>query len=85
MQAIVSLTALARENRWINTFPIVSHTQSELLIVIADFYLDPPCLGVLKCIPQRFGSNSVDLVTKDGVKISRLALNGYTECRSIVV
>ena len=80
----MSLTALAGENRWINAFSIVPHPQSELLIVIADFNLDLPCLGVAKGIPQRFGSNFVDLVSEDGMQISRLALNGYTECRSVI-
>ena len=80
----MSLTALAGENRWINAFSIVPHPQSELLIVITDFNLDLPCLSVPKSVPQRLGSNLVDLVTKDGMQISRLAFNCYTECRSVV-
>ena len=83
-QAIVSLTALAGENRWINAFSIVPHAQSELLIVIADFNFDLPCLSVAKGVPQRFGSNFVDLVSEDGMQISRLALNRDAECRSMV-
>ena len=79
-QAVVSLTALAGENCWINAFSIVPHPQSELLIVIADFDFDLLCLGVAKRVPQRFGGNLVDLVSKDRMQISRLALNGDTEC-----
>ena len=81
-QAVVSLAALAGENRWINAFSIVPHTQPELLMVIADFNLDLLCLRVPKGIPECFGSNLINLVTKDRMKISRLALNRYTEsCR----
>jgi len=82
-QAIVSLNAMTRENRRINAFSVVTHTQSELLLVIADFNLDLPCLGVPKRIPQCFGSNFIHFVTENGMQISRLALNGYTECRSV--
>jgi len=42
----MSLTALMRENRWINALTVVPHTQPELLIAITDFNLDLPCLGV---------------------------------------
>ena len=77
----MSLTTLMGENRWINTLSIVPHAQSKLLIVIADFDLNLPCLGVLERVPQRFGSDPVDLVTKDRMQISRLALNCYSESR----
>ena len=80
----MSLTALAGENCWINAFPIVPHPESELVSVITDFSLDLPCLRVTERVPQRFGSNFVDLVSEDGTQISRLALNRDTECRSVV-
>ena len=72
--------ALTGENRRIDALSIVPHTQSELLIVITDFNFDLLCLGVLKGVPQRFGSNFVNFVAKDGMQISRLALNRYAEC-----
>jgi hypothetical protein len=50
-----------------------------LLIVITDFNLDLLCLRVAKRVPQRFGSNFVDLISEDGMQISRLALNRYAE------
>jgi hypothetical protein len=70
MQAEVSLTALARENCRFNALPIVAHTQSELLLVIADFNLDFPCLRMLKGVSQRLGRNFVNLIAKDGMKIA---------------
>ena len=76
--------ALSRENRCINALSVIPHTQSELLIVIADFDLDLLCVCVKKGVPERFGSNLVHFVAEDGMQISRLALNGYTECRSMV-
>ena len=51
MQAIVSLSFLARENFRINTFSIIPHSQSKLLVVVADFNLDLLSLGVPKGIP----------------------------------
>ena len=84
-QAVVSFTALAGENCWINAFSIVPHTHPELLIVIADFDLDLLCLRVPKGIPQRFGSNLIDLIAEDGMQISRFALNCYTECCGLAV
>src|SRR6516162_5548335 len=64
-QAVVPLTALTRQHRRINACSIVPHAQSELLIVIADFNLDLPCLGMPKSVPQCFGSNLVGLVTQN--------------------
>ncbi len=77
------LTVLTGKNGRIDTFSIVPHAQSKLLIVIADFNLDLPCLGVLKRVPQRFGSDPVDFVAKNRMQISRLALNCYSESRSL--
>ena len=73
----MSLAVLTGENDRIDTFSIVPHAQSKLLIVIADFNLNLSCLGVLERVPQRFGSDPVDLVTKNRMQISRLALNCY--------
>jgi hypothetical protein len=71
----VPLTVLTGKNGRIDTFSIVPHAQSKLLTAIADFNLNLLCLGVLKSVPQRFGSDPVDLVTKNRMQISRLALN----------
>jgi hypothetical protein len=79
----VPFTVLTAKNGRIDTFSIVPHAQSKLLIVIADFNLNLPGLGVLKRVPQRFGSDPVDLVTKNRMQISRLALNCYSESRSL--
>jgi hypothetical protein len=75
----VSLNSIARKHRSINPFSVVSHTQTELLIVVAHFNLDLLSSGVPKSVPQRLGNDLVDLVTNDGVQIARLALNCYTE------
>ena len=76
---------MAGENRGIHAFSVVPHAQSELLIVIADFNFYLLCLGVLKGVPQRFGSDFVDFVTKDRMEVSRLALNRYAEsCGSMI-
>ena len=77
----MSLTALVRENRRIDAFSVIPHTQSELLIVVADFNLDLLGLGVPEGIAQRLGGNFVDLVTEDGMQISRFAFNRYTKCQ----
>jgi len=60
-----------------------AHTQPELLMVVPDFDLNLPCLGMSKRIPQRFGSNLVHFVAKDGVQIPRHTLRCHTECRSL--
>jgi len=64
---------------------IVAHTQAELLVVIADFDLDPLCLRGPQGIPEGFGSNLINFITKDRMKISRLAFNRYMECRRSVI
>ena len=77
----MSLTALARENRWINSFSVVPHPQSEIIALVTDLDLDPPGLRVPKGIPQGFSGNLVDLITKDRVQISGVPLDCDTECR----
>ena len=42
------LTVLTGKNGRIDPFSIVPHAQSKLIIVITDFNLNLPCLGVLK-------------------------------------
>ena len=76
--------AVTSEDVWCHTFSIVAYAQSKLLTVITDFNLDVPCLRVAKGVPQRFGSDFVNLVAQDGMQISRLALDGDTECRSVI-
>ena len=61
------LTVLTGKNGRIDTFSMVPHAQSKLLIVIADFNLNLPGLGVLKRVPQRLSGNPVNFVTKDGI------------------
>ena len=80
----MSLTALTREHRWINALSVVPYPQSELLIVVPNFNFDLTSTRVSKGVPQRFGGNLIGLVAKDGVQISRLAFNCYTECRPVV-
>ena len=70
---------MAGENRRINTLSVIAHAQSELVIVIADFNFYLLCLRVLEGGVERFGSNFVNLVTEDGMEVSRLTLNRYTE------
>ena len=41
-EAVVSITAVMREDRWINAHAVVPHTQPELLLVVADFSFDLP-------------------------------------------
>ena len=81
----MTLPALNRENRRINALSVIPHPQPEALIVITDFDLDLLCVCMKKGIPERFGSNFIHFVAKDGMQISRLALNGYTECRAVAV
>jgi len=50
-------------------------------MVITDFNLDLPCLGVLESVPKRLGSNLVDLITKDGMQITRLPSPPLECCR----
>ena len=71
---------MAGENRRIHALSVVAHAQSELVIVIADFNFYLLRLGVMEGVAQRFGSDFVDLVTEDGMEISRLAFNRYAEC-----
>ena len=73
-QTVVSLETLAGEHRRIDALSIVTHAQSELLVVVADLDLDPPGLRMPEGVPKCFRSNLVDLVTNDRVQISRLAL-----------
>src|SRR5271165_2904661 len=80
---MVPLSVLTGKNGRIDTFSIVPHAQSKLLIVIADFNLNLPCLRVLKPVPQRFASDPVNLVTNNRMQISCLALNCYPESRSL--
>jgi hypothetical protein len=54
----VPLTVRTGKNDRIDTFSIVPHAQSKLLIVIADFNFDLPGLGVLKRVPQRLKRQS---------------------------
>ena len=84
-QAIVSSKTIARENRRIHALSVVARAQSELLTVITTFNFDLLCLGVMEGVAQRFSSDFVDLVTEDGMEISRLALNRYAECHWLTV
>ena len=59
-----------------HSFTIVTHTQSELLIVITDLDLDLLSLCVQKSIAQGLGSDFVDFITNDRVQVSRLPFNG---------
>ena len=68
------------EHRLIDALAVVTHAQSEFLVVVADLDLDPPGLRVPEGIPQGFRGNLVDLVTNDRVQFSRLPLDGDTEC-----
>src|SRR5580704_383070 len=78
-QAIVSLKAMAGEDRRIHALSVVAHAQSELVMVITDFNFYLLRLGVMEGVAQRFGSDFVDLVTEDGMEVSRLTLNRYAE------
>ena len=78
----MSLFALWRENRRIDALSVIPHPQPEAVIVITDFDLDLLCVGVKKGIAECFGSNLIHFVAEDGMQISRLALNGYTEFRA---
>ena len=80
----MSLETLVGEHRRIDPLAIVAHAQSELLVVVADLDLDPPGMRVPEGIPKGFRRNLVDLVTNDRVQISRLALDGNTECGRLV-
>ena len=80
-QSVVSLDTLGRENRLIDASSVVPHPQSEFIVVVTDFDLDPSGLRVPEGVPQRFRSNLVDLVTKNRVQISRLALDSDGEGR----
>src|SRR5208283_1639441 len=82
-QAKVSLFPLLRDNRRINALSVIPHPQAEALIVIADFDLDLLCVCMKKSVPECFSSDLIHFVAEDGMQISRLALNGYTECRAV--
>jgi hypothetical protein len=66
----VPLTVRTGKNDRIDTFSIVPHAQSRLLIVIADFNFDLPGLGVLKRVPQRLSGNPVNFLTQDGLNFA---------------
>src|SRR5271165_1996276 len=83
-QSVMSLPALSRENRCINALSVIPSPQPEALIVITDFDLDLLCVCMKKGVPECFGSNLIHFIAEDGMQISRLALNGYTECRPAV-
>jgi hypothetical protein len=76
----VPVNTLPCEHLRTYSLPIVTHAESELLVVVADVDLDPPGMRVAEGIPKCFRSNLVDIVTKDRVQISRLALDRDTEC-----
>src|ERR1700726_3618040 len=81
---IMSLETVPGENRRINALSVVPHAQSEF-VVVADFNFYLLRLGVMEGVAQRFGSDFVDLVTEDGMEVSRLALNRYAEsCRPMI-
>jgi hypothetical protein len=76
---------MAGEKRRVNALSVVPHPQSELIIVIADFNFYLLCLSVMKRVAQRFGSDFVDLVTEDGMEVSRVTLNRYAKrCMSMI-
>jgi len=54
----VSLPALARKDGPIYASAIASNPQSELPIVVPDFDLDMPHLGMLKRVAERLGDIS---------------------------
>ena len=83
-QAVVSLQTLGGEHRWIDPLAVVAHTQSEVLVVIADVDLNTSGTRVPERVAKGFRRNLVDLVTKDRVQIARLALDGDTECGRLV-
>ena len=83
-QAIVSLKAMAGENRRVHSLSVIPHAQSEF-IVIADFNFYLLSLSVMEGVAEGFGSDFVDFVTEDGMEVSRLTLNRYAEsCRSMI-
>src|SRR5271157_1890290 len=82
-QSVMTLPALSRENHRIDALSVVPHPQPEALIVITDFDLDLLCVCMKKGVSERFGSNLIHFVAEDGMQISRLTLNGYTECRAV--
>ena len=78
-QSVVSLETLIGEHRRIDALAIVTHAQSELLVVVANLGLDLPGLRVPEGIAKGFRSNLVDLVTNDRVQIPRLRPRRHTE------
>ena len=79
----MALPALRRENRRINALSVIPHPQPEALIVITDFDLDLLGVCMKKSVSECFCSNLIHFVAEDGMQISRLALNSYTECRAV--
>ncbi len=55
------------------------------MIVIPDFNLDLPRLGMVKSVPERLSGNPVDFVAQNGMEIARLTFHGDAKCRSCVV
>jgi hypothetical protein len=81
----VSFRPLSRQDGGINAFSIIPDTEPELLIVVADFYLDLPRLRMAEGVPQSFSGNSVDFVAQDGMQISWPAFDVNAKCRRSLV
>src|SRR5208282_5398155 len=66
--AMLTSTIFAVSDR---PFLVVPHAQTELLIVISDFNLDLPGLGVAEGVAERLSGNPVDFVAQNGMQIPR--------------
>jgi len=55
------------------------------LIVISNFNLDLPSLGMVKCVPQRLSGDPVSFVAQDRMQVSHLAFNRDAKCWRAVV
>jgi hypothetical protein len=81
----MSLRLLPGKNRHIYAFSIVPYAHPEFLIIISDFHLDLPRLGVRERVSQRFCGDYEDFVAQNGMQIARLTFNGDAKRQRLFV
>src|SRR5215469_5355891 len=67
------------ENRPINALSVVPDAQPKPPLLIADFHVDPLCLGVREGIAHRLACNPKDFVPDERRKIPRRSFHVYAE------
>jgi hypothetical protein len=79
-QAVMSGAASRLQKLCVDALSIVADPQAEFPLVIPDFHLNPPGVGVPEGIAHRFARNAVDLVPYQRQQISRFTLHFNAKC-----